>query len=423
MNKISSFFSWLTKMTKVERRTYSVVMAGSWLENLDTTMFPLALPALIATLHLTKPEAGILGTAALIGSTAGAWFTGMLADRFGRIKMLQATIIITGIFSLLSAIATTTNELLIARFFMGIGFGGEAAVGTVLLAEVITNSEIRGRAVASTQSGYALGYASSLGLMMLIWHYFPETIAWRIFFGIGIIPIILLFWLRRYVPESPIFNENTKTKNKQDMEYVWRLFKPEYIKRTITAACLAMGILGGNYIMINWLPTYFKLEMGMEINKLAGFMLINIIGSFTGPLICGYMSDRFNRKIGFVSFIFLRAALWLVFLMVPMGLTATLILVFLLGVFQAGAASAMLIAFPELFPTEVRASAQGFCVGIGRGIGSLSPALVGIMAASQALGMAMGIVATVCYVFALVILYFLPETKGRSLNETNASKI
>lgn len=419
----SYFFSWLTEMTKIERRTYSVVMAGSWLENMDTTIFPLVLPALIATLHLTKPEAGVLGTAALVGSTVGAWLTGILADRFGRIKALQTTIIITGVFMLLSAFANTATELFIIRFFMGIGFGGEAAVATVLLAEVITRSEIRGRAVGSIQSGYALGYATSLALMMAAYSYFPENVAWRVLFGLGVIPIILLFWIRRYVPESDIFNNAAHAIRKTGaIEDIWRLFKPQYIKSTVIATLLSTGILGGNYIMIQWLPTYFKTEMGMDLSKLAVFMFINILGSFTGPLLCGYASDRFGRKMAFKIFVIFRAVLWILFLMVPMGIVLTLSLCFLLGVFQAGAASGSLIAYPELFPTEVRASAQGFCIGVGRGAGSFSPALVGIMAAGSSLGTVMAIIATVCYGIALGTLYFFPETKGRSLTDIHVTE-
>ena len=415
-------FSCFQEMNTLEKKTYGVVMAGSWLENMDTTIFPLVLPALMVSLNITRPEAGILGTAALVGSTLGAWLTGILADRFGRIKALQATLVITGIFMFLSAFAQNAAQLFLIRLVMGIGFGGEAAVAVVLLAEVIRKSEIRGRVVSSIQSGYALGYATSLGLMMVAFHFFPENIAWRVLFGIGLMPILLLYWIRRHIPESELFTKSQGANPKKlSKEAVLRLFQPQYRKSTIIASVLTSGYLGGNYIMINWLPTYFRVEMGMQINKLAAFMFLNILGSFMGPLICGSFSDKFGRKTAFKCFILMRAVLWVLFLMFPLPLIPTILLCFLLGVFQAGVASAALVAYPELFPTEVRASAQGFCIGVGRGLGSFSPALVGIFSANHKLGLVMAVVATVCYAIAMVTLYFFPETKGRNLAEISTT--
>jgi MFS family permease len=148
---------------------------------------------------------------------------------------------------------------------------------------------------------------------------------------------------------------------------------------------------------------------------------MNILGSLVGPLLYGWLSDRVGRRPAFMIFLGLQAANVAVYLLAPIGASVTIVLSFFLGAFQAALASGMLPTFAELFPTPIRASGQGFCVGGGRGFGSVVPATVGILAAKLQLGTAMGVCALCAYAVAFTAAIFLPETIGASLGDAGGA--
>jgi MFS family permease len=183
---------WYSELTPVERRTYWACFAGFGLDSMDTTIYALVIPALIATLGITRPEAGYLATAALVGAALGGWGAGIFADRIGRVRILQFTILWVALCTFAAAFATGFWPLLTIRLLQGLGYGGEAAVGGVLISEVV-RPYLRGRVAASVQSSYAVGYAISVALLPVIASLFSEAIGWRVFFALGIVPAFLVF--------------------------------------------------------------------------------------------------------------------------------------------------------------------------------------------------------------------------------------
>ena len=127
---------WYSKLNSVERRTYWACFGGFALDSMDTTIFALVLPTLISVVGLHKSEAGFLATSALVGAAVGGWIAGILADRFGRVRILKITILWVAAFTALTAFCSDFPQFLIARFLQGLGFGGEAAVGAVLMQPV-----------------------------------------------------------------------------------------------------------------------------------------------------------------------------------------------------------------------------------------------------------------------------------------------
>ncbi|AYD04879.1 MFS transporter (plasmid) [Neorhizobium sp. NCHU2750] len=404
---------WYSDLNTTERRTYWACFAGFGLDSMDSTIYALVIPALIATLGITRPEAGYLATAALVGAAAGGWGAGILADRFGRIRILQWTIFWVAFWTAASALASSFSHLFIIRFLQGLGYGGEAAVGGVLISEVIRPA-LRGRVAASIQSSYAVGYAISVGLLPIISSIFPEEIGWRVFFAIGILPAFVVFVIRRLVPESEIFTK-TKTAHDGDPQPFWSIFEKAHRSRTITAAIMSTGIFGGAYTMITWLPTYLRTALGMSVTTSAAYLCLNILGSLVGPLLYGWMADRMGRRGAFITFLILQAVNAGVYLLAPIGPGLTIALSFFLGAFQAALASGMIPTFSELFPTRIRANGQGFCLSGGRGFGSVVPATVGMVAATLPLGTAMGICALCSYGVAFLAAIALPETQGTNL--------
>jgi MFS family permease len=246
--------NWLRRLNNAERHTWFASSGGLALDAMDSQAYSLAIPSLLIALHLSTAQAGTFATAALVGSGIGGWLFGLLADRFGRIKMLQCSIVVVAVSTFLSAFATQFWHLLVARSLQGIGYGGEAAVGAVLVSEMIRPA-LRGRVTASVQSGYAVGYALAVGSMALIFHFVPEQTAWRFLFALGILPVFFLLYIRRYVPESPLFLEKMNAPSgKRRNTAVTEIFRGPLLRRTIIATILATAIFGGRICSDNVAP-------------------------------------------------------------------------------------------------------------------------------------------------------------------------
>lgn len=404
---------WYGELNQDEKKTWWACLGGFTLDSMDSTIYSLVMPILLSLAILTKAEAGILGSASLIGSALGGWSAGMLADRWGRIRVMQLTVLWVACFTALTALCGEFWQFIIVRFLQGLGYGGEVVVGGVLISEVIRAS-YRGRVGASIQSGYALGYAISLTVLPVLLNFFPQEIAWKLFFLIGIVPAILVWFIRRLVPESPVFAQSGPRQQKRN---VTDIFQRKHRRITITATLLASGIFGGAYIMITWLPTYLRMELGLPVVSMSGYLAINILGSLVGPFVYGRLSDKFGRWKTIILFLLCQIGVVSVYLFAAISLDITLGLGLLLGALQGGLASGLTPAFSELYPTQIRGSGAGFCASFGRGFGSLMPALVGIASSHIALGYAMGALAITSYCIGIVAALCLPNATGVDLTQ------
>src|SRR5246127_376761 len=199
----TSLLAFYRDMNLPERRTFWACAAGWALDGMDFMIYPLVIGTIIALWKADPGTAGLAGTVTLLSSAIGGWLAGYLADRIGRVRTLQYTIIWFSVFSLLCAVVQNFDQLLIARALLGLGFGGEWAAGAVLMGEAI-RPQYRGRAVGSVQSGWAVGWGIAVLAQAVLYSYFPAEIAWRWMFAIGELPALLVFYLRRYVTEPEI---------------------------------------------------------------------------------------------------------------------------------------------------------------------------------------------------------------------------
>jgi len=205
---------------------------------MDVQLYSMVIPALIAGWGISKTQAGLLATSALLLSAVGGWIAGLLSDRIGRVRTLQITILWFAFFTFVSGFAQNFEQLFAARALMGLGFGGEWAAGAVLMGEVI-RAEHRGKAVGAVQSGWAVGWGAAALLYALLFSALPQETAWRVLFFAGILPAGLVFFIRRFVEEPAVF---TATQQQiaagAERPHFLAIFEPELLRTTVLAALL-----------------------------------------------------------------------------------------------------------------------------------------------------------------------------------------
>jgi len=409
-------FNWFKDMSKRERRTFWACSSGWALDAMDVQLYAVVMPTLIGLWSLSRAEAGMLATSALILSSVGGWLAGMLADRIGRVRVLQITILWFSFFTFLSGLATSYEQLLVFRSLQGLGFGGEWAAGAVLMAEVI-NPKVRGRAVGCVQSGWSVGYGAAVLLYTVVFSLLRPELAWRCLFFIGILPSVAVVFIRRNVEEPDIFlATRTDPQGAARRPSVLDIFKPPLRRSTAVASLLAAGTLGGNYTILTWLPTYLSTVRGLTVLSTGSYLGINILGSFLGYVISAHLSDWLGRRRTFALCAVCASLTISVYMLMPISQLATLLLGFPLGFFQSGIVAGMGATFAELFPTYIRATGQGFSYNLGRGVGSLMPAVVGLAGATVALNQAIAVCALFSYSLVLVAVALLPETRAMVLS-------
>src|SRR5437764_14021035 len=190
----TSLLAFYRDMNLPERRTCCARRSGWARYGMDFQIYPLVIGTIIAMWKVDPGTAGLAGTVTLLASAVGGWLGGYLADRIGRVRTLQLTILWFSFFSLLCAFVQNFDQLLIARALLGLGFGGEWAAGAVLMGEAI-RPQYRGRAVGSVQSGWAVGWGLAVLSQAILFSWLPPDVAWRWMFAIGALPALPALYL------------------------------------------------------------------------------------------------------------------------------------------------------------------------------------------------------------------------------------
>lgn len=399
---------WFHGLDRDGRRTFWACFGGYALDALDVQIYSFVVPVLIGLWGMSNTQAGLLATATLILSALGGWAAGLLADRLGRVRTLQITIAWFAVFTFLSGFTNSFDQLLVTRGLQGLGFGGEWAAGSVLMAEVIA-ARHRGKAVGVVQSSWSVGWGAAAILATLLFSLLPPAYAWRALFFVGLLPAASVFLVRRSVPEPKVFVQA------QARPSMLAIFSPRFISVTLRGCLLALGAQGGYYAITTWLPAFLRTERHLSVLGSGGYLGVIIAGSFCGYITSAYLSDGLGRRKTFLLFAVGSMAVVLSYTQLPISNGLMLVLGFPLGFFASGIFSGMGALFSELFPTELRGSGQGFCYNLGRGLAALFPTLVGLASAHMPLGQAVGLFAGAAYALVILAALLLPETRGREL--------
>jgi MFS family permease len=394
------------------RRALIAASLGWLLDAFDVMLYALVLASLMADLGMDRATGGLLGSITLAASAAGGVLFGVIADRWGRTRALSLSILIYSIFTAACGLAQDVVQLAVFRLFLGLGMGGEWASGAALVSETWP-AEHRGKALGLMQSCWAIGYGAAALVNMLV---LPRY-GWRAVFFVGILPALITLWIRRRVQEPAMWRQARA--EAPSVGQVLSTLRGSFVALTIALTLMNAATMFAWWGLNLWIPSYLSLPVseggiGLSTERMSRFVIYMQVGMWFGYVTFGFVSDRLGRRPTYVTY--LLAASVLVFLYSAVTTPLTLLL---LGPFVAFFGTGYFSGFgavtAEIYPTAIRATAQGFTYNIGRLASAAAPFIVGSVAQQRGFGAAFSITAA-AFLMAAVLWVFIPETKGRQLN-------
>jgi MFS family permease len=411
---------WFFTLPTLQRRALFAAMLGWMFDAMDFLIYVLAIGRLKAYFGFGDATAGLLGTFTLISAAVGGLAFGVIADRIGRVRTLNITIIIFSLCSLGAATAQSVVQLAIWRAVLGLGMGGEWASGGVLVAETLP-AELRNKATSLMQSMWAIGAILAAGLSGLFLDVLPlGDNAWRWLFAIGGLPALFTLWVQHGVSEPAVWRASKEAKGPRTNPYRV-LFGDALRRRTILACTMAALLQFAYWGLFFWLPNLLATPIekggaGMSIVKSVGWLVPMQAGAFVGYLSFGPLADRFGRRRVFAFFLVAAALLVPIYGNMVRSPGILLALSPVLGLVGHAYWSAIAPFLSELFPTSVRASGQGLGYNSGRLLGALAPYVIGSLAAIPAVGIVSALVVTSAfYIAAAAVMFAFPDTSRMPL--------
>jgi MFS family permease len=405
-------FDWWKEATPDARRSLVAASFGWMLDSFDVMLYAMVLAALMSDMSMAKATAGLLGSLTLIASAVGGLVFGVIADRFGRRRALMGSILIYSVFTAACGFASSVVMLAVFRIFLGLGMGGEWASGAALVSETWP-AEHRGKALGIVQSSWAVGYAAAAAVAAIV----LPLWGWRGVFFVGVIPAFFTLWIQKKVREPEIWKAGRAAAPSIRAGFA-EIFGKKRLRLTlfVTAmnACTMFAWWGFNL----WLPAYLSMApgqggIGLSPRTMSGLVIIMQAGMWLGYITFGFISDRFGRKRSYVGFL-LAASLF----MLLYSQTRQPLLLLLLGPFVAFFGTGYFTGFgaltAEIYPTAVRATAQGITYNTGRIVSAAAPFVVGSLAQRRGFGFSFILIAA-AFLVAAVFWIGIPETKGKAL--------
>jgi len=408
----TGLFGWLHEGTPTARRGLLAASLGWMLDGFDIMLYALVIGALLRDFSISTATAGLLGSLTLVASGIGGVLFGAIADRFGRRRAMIGSILVYSVFTAACGLAQTIWQLGVFRFLLGLGMGGEWTSGAALVSETWPDRH-RGKAVALMQSAWAVGYAAAAIVVALVLPRF----GWRAVFLIGILPALLTLWIRRGVHESEVWLRS-RSAAPQSRTPVREVFRGRFARTTALLTMLSLTTIFAYWGLNLWVPAYLSLPeerggLGFSTSLTTLLIVTMQIGTFFGYVSFGYVSDAFGRRRSFVAYILTAAVLILVYAGTRNALLL-LVLGPLVAFFGTGFFSGFGAVTAEIYPTSVRAIAQGFTFNVGRIGSAVAPFAVGSLAETHGFGTAFALLAVALMLGAMTWIW-LPETRGRSL--------
>jgi len=405
-------FAWWKEAPPESRRALVAASFGWMLDSFDVMLYALVLSALISDLGIEKATAGLLGSLTLFASAFGGLIFGLFADRFGRRLALMGSILIYSVFTAACGFATGVFMLALFRVFLGLGMGGEWASGAALVAETWPAAH-RGKALGLVQSTWAVGYATAAAVSAFV---MPRW-GWRAVFFVGVIPAFFTLWIQKRVKDPEIWKARRPGPRKA-ASGLGLIFGQGRLRLTVLVTLMNALTLFGWWGLNLWLPSYLSMAasqggIGLGTRLMSGLIIFMQAGMWLGYISFGFISDRAGRKKTYVAFLIAAA----VFVFLYSSAKNPLVLLFLgplVAYFGTGHFSGFGALTAELYPTAIRATAQGITYNSGRMISAAAPFVVGTLAQTSGFGVAFSLIA-LSFLAAAALWLWIPETRGREL--------
>ncbi|MGY4478181.1 MFS transporter [Bradyrhizobium sp. USDA 3364] len=427
-------------LTSYQRWIFGIIATAWFFDSMDLAALTFVLGSIRQTFGLSTAEAGLLSSMSFLGMFAGAASAGLLADRFGRARVFQVSMIFWGLGSLFCGLSTTATALGASRLLLGFGMGMEFPVAQSMVSEIMPASN-RGRYIAFLEGFWPLGFIAS-GLLT---YFVLQAADWRWVFILQAIPAVFVLVVRRYVPESPRwlashgYSERaeatvraieSKVRDRlgskelppvvrqaaapaSEVTGVRTLFSGIYARRTTMLWTLWFFALLGFYGLTTWLGALLQAK-GFPITKSVFYTILISLAGIPGFLVSAWLVESWGRKATLVMNL-LCGAIACHFYGGATDQTQLIIAGLCMQFFLFGMWSALYAYTPELYPTHIRATGTGFASAVGR-IGSLiGPYVIGVILPAAGQGGVFALGAGAFVVAALAVLLLGEETRGRTL--------
>lgn len=390
-------------MTKNQKWVLASTASGFSLENMDIMFLSFALAPIIASLHISSTAAGWIGSITNLGMLAGGTIFGLVGDRIGRVKTFTYTIFIFALATAAMFFAHSLPAIYICRFLASIGAGGEYGVGIALIAENF-EPHLIGRLTSVAAIGGQVG-AIFAAIMAA---YIIPNFGWNALFLLGIIPVILTFFIRRHVHESQEFIvAHKKTIANHQRISVSRLFAtPRLALQTLGLMVMTIVQIAGYFGLMNWLPSIVQKQQGLSVSGSSIWMIATIIGMSIGMMVFGTVMDNWGPRWAFGIFLLGSATVMFTILMVQSSI-ALILAGALIGFFSNGMFGGYGAVISQLYPTAIRSTANSIIMNVGRAIGGFSSVVIGLLMDHYSLGVTMGFLSAL-YILSFIVMSSLP---------------
>lgn len=391
-----------------------LLIAGTgWLfDAMDVGLLSFILAALKQDWGLSPSQLGWIGSVNSIGMAIGAFIFGIYADKKGRKSAFLFTLLMFSIASGLSAFAWGLGSLLILRFFIGMGLGGELPVASTLVSESVA-SEIRGRIVVLLESFWAVGWILAA---LIAYFLIPlPAVGWRGAMIICAIPAFYALYLRFNLDDSPTYiNLNTDARKESVLTKIQSLLSREFCRQTVMLWVVWFCVVFSYYGMFLWLPNVMMMK-GFNMVKSFEYILIMTFAQLPGYFTVAWLIERVGRK--WVLITYLLGTLLSAYLFgVAESANQLLLYGALLSFFNLGAWGAMYAYTPEQYTTNIRATGAGMAASVGRIGGILGPLMVGLLVANAvSVNVIFGLFSLSLAIAIVAILLLGKETKQTNL--------
>jgi MFS family permease len=354
----------------------------------------------------------------LIGGTLGGVAFGSLADRYGRKPMMAVTILFYSVFSGLTYFATELWHVAALRFLVALGVGGEWAVGATLVAEVFPpRARARASGIFHATSVVGTWLAAAAGLAV--------GSGWRYAYIIGVVPALLVLWVRSSIHEPERWRRAGESRQKlgsfSELFGVRRWARPAIFGGLLAA--VGLGTFWGVTVAGQDLTLALLLRNGVPPAQAAehakfAFGIVQTLGGGLGLLSFGPLAERIGRRGAFAFMHLMAFAIVPVICYVPQTYGQMLLLLPIFGFFTLGSHAGYAVYFPELFPDRLRATGTSVCFNGGRLVAAPILWFSGVLKGMPGMDLRHAILLlSTLFLVGLVLLLFLPETRGEPLPE------